>query len=395
MPENSEHTVAKYALLVSIYEKIAPVMTVQDIFEIILSELVKAIHGHYAVIQVITSEKRKRYYGYHVEEGSSFWEPNEYQQCPEYIQTSINAVAQEVTGENKSSLILFSNSVYSQLLNNEQPIGYVIVTYNPENSRPVQGELNDYIQAVVNQIIIILNQKRDLNETVHTEKLLLIDKILTTLIHDMKNPLSGVSGFVQLIEQKSDDESIKKYCTTILNSLSNLAKINNDLHTVVSDRPLELKIEQIEIPVLIEEFINELSETYSHAGIEITIDSEADAAVQADKEKLKQVFRHVMKNAKEAMPEGGTIRIKAFTVNDTVTIEFGDTGCGMPVDIQEQVFKPFVSFGKEYATGLGMTKAQKIIGEHKGTLTVASFLGIGTVFTINLPNTETEKEATQ
>ncbi len=93
------------------------------------------------------------------------------------------------------------------------------------------------------------------------------------------------------------------------------------------------------------------------------------------------------------MHEGGDIRIKAYGTDDRITIEIGDTGSGMPVHVQENIFQPFVSFGKEQTTGLGMTIAQNIIQGHKGTMSVASFLGIGTVFTINLPFAE--KEATR
>ncbi len=393
MSEKFEHPAATYALLVSLYEQITPVMTLQNIFEVVLSELVKAVQGQYAVIQVITSENRKWYYGYHSETGGTFWEPNEYHQCPEYIQNSINAVAREISDESESSPISFSNRIYNQLLNNGKPIGYVIVTLKTEKKRSDRDEDTKCIQAIAGQILVFLQQKRDFNETVHAERVLLVDKILATLIHDMKNPLSGISGFVQLIEQKSDDESVKRYCTTILNSLSQLSKICNDLHAIVNDRPLELARERIDIPALIAESVREQSETFSYAGIETTVETETHLTVHADREMLKQVFRHIMKNAKEAMPEGGKLRIKAFHIDNSVIVEFGDTGCGMPVDIQEQVFRPFVSYGKEHASGLGMTKAQKIIKEHNGALTVASFLGNGTVFTIHLPSAE--KEATQ
>lgn len=393
MQDKLQHTNTKYQLLTAIYEKITATMTLQEIFEVVLSELVTEIDGKSAIIQIINSENRKRYYGYHKEEGNTFWEPNEYNPCPEYMLQSIDMVAQEVPEKNDSALISFSNSVYAQFGPDSQPAGYIVILFNKEGSHTFSDEIQDVILAVVGQIKILLTHKRVVDETIQSEKISLIDKILSTLIHDMKNPLSGISGFVQLIEQKSDDESINKYCNTILDSLTHLAKINNELYTIVSGSPLKLNTEVLSLPTFLKEVVSDLLETYTHVGIDIAIESEENTWIDADKEKLRKVFRNILKNAKEAMPEGGNIRIKAYRTDDRITIEIGDTGCGMPVHVQENVFKPFVSFGKEQTTGLGMTVAQKIIQEHKGTVSVASFLGIGTVFTINLPCAE--KEATR
>lgn len=393
MQNKLQHTNTKYQLLTAIYEKITATMTLQEIFEVVLSELVTEIDGKNAVIQIINSENRKRYYGYHKEEGNTFWEPNEYYPCPEYMLQSIDMVAQEVPEKNDSALISFSNSVYAQFGPDSQPAGYMVIVFNKEGSHTFSDEIQDVILAVVGQIEIVLTHKRVVDETIQSEKISLIDKILSTLIHDMKNPLSGISGFVQLIEQKSDDETINKYCNTILDSLTHLAKINNELYTIVSGSPLKLNTEVLSLPTFLKEVVSDLLETYTHAGIDIAIESEENTWIDADKEKLRKVFRNILKNAKEAMPEGGNIRIKAYRTDDRITIEIGDTGIGMPVHVQENVFKPFVSFGKEQTSGLGMTIAQKIIQEHKGTVSVASFLGIGTVFTINLPCAE--KEATR
>jgi signal transduction histidine kinase len=393
MQDKLQHTNTKYQLLTAIYEKITATMTLQEIFEVVLSELVTEIDGKSAVIQIINSENRKRYYGYHKEEGNTFWEPNEYNPCLEYMLQSIDMVAQEVPEKNDNALIRFSNSVYAQFGPGSQPNGYIVIAFNKEEPHTFSDEIQDIIVAVVGQINILLTHKRVVDETIQSEKISLIDKILSTLIHDMKNPLSGISGFVQLIEQKSDDESINKYCNTILDSLAHLAKINDELYTIVSGSPLKMNTEVLSLPIFIKEVVGDLLETYTHAGIDIAIEPGENTWIVADREKLRKVFRNILINAKEAMPEGGNIRIKAYRIDDRITIEIGDTGSGMPVHVQENVFKPFVSFGKEQTTGLGMTIAQKIIQEHKGTVSVASFLGIGTVFTINLPCTE--KEATR
>ena len=145
---------------------------------------------------------------------------------------------------------------------------------------------------------------------------------------------------------------------------------------------------KISLSLVVKEIVDDLIETYNHSGIvvDLWIGNDTEAWVDADKEKIVIVIKHILKNAKEAMPDGGSIHIKVKKEGALAKVEIGDTGKGMPAHIQESLFRPFVSYGKENATGFGMAIAHRIISEHNGTISIASFLGKGTVISLHLPS---------
>ena len=104
-----------------------------------------------------------------------------------------------------------------------------------------------------------------------------------------------------------------------------------------------------------------------------------------DAGQVSQVIQNLVINAEEAMPEGGTITVTTALTGFHVSIRIGDTGCGIPKELQEKIFKPFFSTKGEKGTGLGLAICSKIITQHKGELRVESEIGKGTTFTIFLP----------
>jgi signal transduction histidine kinase len=106
--------------------------------------------------------------------------------------------------------------------------------------------------------------------------------------------------------------------------------------------------------------------------------------VMADPEQLKQVFVNLISNAVQAMSEGGTLTIETGQENGFVFIRFSDTGAGIPSDVLGKVFDPFVST-RDDGTGLGLTIVHRIVDDHDGHLEVTSEAGIGSAFTVWLP----------
>jgi len=117
----------------------------------------------------------------------------------------------------------------------------------------------------------------------------------------------------------------------------------------------------------------------------IVTNYEADVRVNIDSKEFYQGFKHIIKNACEAMPNGGDISLSTKLVNDKVSIIIKDNGVGIPNGFNEKIFEPFMSYGKRTGTGLGLSVTKKIVEEHHGSISANSDLGIGTTLTINLP----------
>ena len=107
-------------------------------------------------------------------------------------------------------------------------------------------------------------------------------------------------------------------------------------------------------------------------------------ATRGDEAQLRAVFLNLLRNAREAMPGGGTITVRTRPAEGGVEAEVGDTGGGIPPGDLTRIFEPFYST-KERGTGLGLAFTQQVIEEHGGTIRCESAVGRGTVFTLRLP----------
>ena len=124
------------------------------------------------------------------------------------------------------------------------------------------------------------------------------------------------------------------------------------------------------------------------AGKAITLQVETLYAgpIQIDVESIQQAFMNLVYNARDAMPEGGVLTIRSRLLEDgMVQFEFIDTGCGMSADIVERLFDPFVTAGKPFGTGIGMTIVKEILDEHHGKIEVESVVNEGTTVRLILP----------
>lgn len=217
------------------------------------------------------------------------------------------------------------------------------------------------------------------------EKIKFLRLVFSALIHDMRNPLSGISGFIQLIDQKSDDKAIKGYCNTVLESLKNLQQINNEFIDIIDGKNIELEKSHFPFSSVFDDLDDKLMETYRYAHVDLSFDIDNTIKILGDKEKLTKAFNNILDNSKEAISGGGKIAIAVTCDDFNATVVISDTGKGIPDHIQESIFKPFISYEKEEAIGLGLAYTQNIINGHDGTISVASQVGKGTELLITLP----------
>jgi len=101
-------------------------------------------------------------------------------------------------------------------------------------------------------------------------------------------------------------------------------------------------------------------------------------------DEIRQVFVNLINNAWQAMPQGGTLKIRSYIEEDMAQVEITDTGCGISPENMKKLFTPFFST-KTKGTGLGLAAVQRILERHRGKVKVRSRLGEGTTFIISLP----------
>lgn len=214
------------------------------------------------------------------------------------------------------------------------------------------------------------------------EKLAVIGQMAATIGHEIRNPLASLKGFAQLQHERYPETS--DYYSIMIEEIDRLDLIVNDLMYISKSKALQ--IEKANIKDIISYTISIMEQQAFAQNVKIETEmGEPLPLLDCDEKQLKQVFINLLKNAIEAMPEGGTIRITAQSLGDSqIAISVEDEGCGIKSEDIPNLKVPFFTT-KKGGTGLGLVITNKIIKEHHGDVNIESNVGKGTKVTVTLP----------
>jgi two-component system sensor histidine kinase PilS (NtrC family) len=227
--------------------------------------------------------------------------------------------------------------------------------------------------------------KRLETEMKQKEKWAAIGELSSNIAHEIRNPLASLKGSIEMLKEDSVSKNYKKRLMEIaLNEMERLDRIITDFLTYSRPTPPEFK--RFELHSMLDETI-ELLKNVEQNNISINKKYTGRLEVDADPQKMRQVFWNLGINSIEAMPEGGELIISTRNMDRYVEIIFKDFGAGIDGKNIEKIFYPFFTT-KENGTGLGLAIAYRIIEEHNGRINVNSSPGVGTTFEIILPKTD-------
>lgn len=227
------------------------------------------------------------------------------------------------------------------------------------------------------------------NELLNAEKLSAIGKFASIIIHDIKNPLTNIRAYAELIEKKLSkiegvSSSILRGTSVIMNEVDRLVVMTTELLDFTKGN-ISLDKEKVDLREYLLELIENVQGRAEKNNIQISFDSSAkEIFLLIDKLKMQRVFLNLINNAMEAIGEDGTIQITLEEKDNFVLWKIKDSGCGIPDSIANKIFEPFVS-GKNNGTGLGMAIVKSFVEKHEGTISVKSKVGEGTEMIISLP----------
>ncbi|MFP3390028.1 ATP-binding protein [Brevibacillus sp. SIMBA_040] len=215
-----------------------------------------------------------------------------------------------------------------------------------------------------------------------SEKLNLISELAASVAHEVRNPLTVVRGFVQLLGEETKPHK-NEYIKLVLNELDRAEFIISDYLNLAKPQA-EVK-DRLDITLIVRE-VSALMASYAVInGIEIVTSTKAEMFIYSNSSKVKQALMNLMKNGIEAMQEcGGVLYIKVEQVDAHIIITIRDEGSGMSKEQIAQIGLPFYST-KEKGTGLGLMVTCRIIEAMEGSVKIKSELGKGTVVTVRLP----------
>ncbi len=218
-----------------------------------------------------------------------------------------------------------------------------------------------------------------------SEKLAVIGELSTYIAHEIRNPLFAIGGFANAVLRNPDLDAVSRDKVNII--LQESKRLDKILKSIINfARPTEPQEKEISVNEVLEDIMHLFNLTCEEQGIHV--DTRLDPALanaKGDPELLKQCLINLIKNALEAMPEGGTLKLETFVEWEFVVIEVSDTGKGIPKVIRDKIFNPFYSTKENSGAGLGLAMTKKIMDDMGGSIDLLTQEGKGTSITVRLP----------
>lgn len=241
-----------------------------------------------------------------------------------------------------------------------------------------------------------LNEEKD---SLHKQKMLLekyatVGKLAASVVHEVNNPLDGIIRYANIILNQLDEQSvIKEYLLEIKKGLHRIGNITKSLlefsHLINSD---SLKTKRyVDLNELIDEALDMLKSKIT-GNIQIVKKCDIKILRVLDMG-LSHVLVNIIKNAIDAMPEGGVLEISAEIKDAVIYLSFKDTGVGIALSEKERIFEPFFTTKSvDKGTGLGLAICREILHKYDGQINVQSTQGEGSTFTVLIPKKYMENE---
>jgi len=255
------------------------------------------------------------------------------------------------------------------------------------------ARLYDNLQAKNRELEAALADLQEAqDELIRAERLSVVGRMASSIIHDLKNPMTTIKGFADLLGRSDlTPEARQHFSQTVVRTIDAFVGMTQEvLDYARGGTPLDIK------PANMGDFVQDicsfLKPEFTRHGLEIRTHLKYTGPVAMDRAKMWRVFINIANNAQDALDSGGIFMITSQLLDGEVEFWLADNGPGIPRAIRKTLFEPFVTHGKQYGTGLGLAIAKKIVEDHGGSIAAESRPGQGACFIIRIPHGEIPEE---
>jgi two-component system NtrC family sensor kinase len=235
-----------------------------------------------------------------------------------------------------------------------------------------------------------LKMERELREIqqalLQSEKLAAMGRLTSQIAHELNNPIYGIMNTLELLKTEIPPESKRRRILEL--SLSEIQRLSEMLRNMLSfSKPEEEARKRINLNDLLEGILLMMERQMRESNVRVVLDLDSQIPeVMASTNQMRQVMLNMFKNAKEAMPNGGTLTVRTANEDQKVSVHIQDSGVGIPEEIRNKIFEAFFTTKQKVkGVGLGLSVCYGIIKDHGGDIKVESEEGKGTTFIISLP----------
>lgn len=227
---------------------------------------------------------------------------------------------------------------------------------------------------------VALTREREVRQL--NMRLAFLGRMLASVAHDLRNPMTVVSGYAQIMPHEHNAERRQDYADRMLKEIDVMTSMVSDLLAYVKG-DTQLTLSPIDLQTLRKEMEDMLNAYCEPRGIHLHMEAQG-STVNLDLGRIKRILFNLGKNAIDALSVGGKISIRLTETAGTLSIQVSDNGPGIPPEILARLYEPFVT-SKKTGTGLGLSIVQRFVEDHHGTIEVRSDSTHGTTFEITLP----------
>jgi len=271
------------------------------------------------------------------------------------------------------------------LVDGEEVMGAVEIIDQRKKTR----EGSQWSEVDLKLLVLIASQAasaigfaRQRNEQSKTDRLASIGRMLAGLLHDLKTPMTIISGYGQLMAASDDAAQREAYVEQIQRQFDLMAGMTREV-LAFARGDTDLVVRKVYVNRYVEELATQLGAATAGRNIDFALEAKYDGIAYFDEQKLLRVFHNLARNAVEAMPDGGKLTVTVDKLDDLLTWSVRDSGPGIPTEVRGRLFELFAT-GKKGGTGLGLAIVKKILDDHHGTIAVETG-STGTNFVLKLP----------
>jgi signal transduction histidine kinase len=229
------------------------------------------------------------------------------------------------------------------------------------------------------------NNQYLIDELMRNERLSLLGSTISSVMHDLNNPLSCILAACDILHATKQDKLIDELTKVIRDAVDRMEGMTRELMEF-SRGTTKLELHRTTIEKLLKGLEYDFQRC-TELNIKVRREIQYDGEILIDRRRILRVFTNLLHNSCDSMKDvgGGQITFCVRRKRDMVCFEVSDTGCGIPADILPRIFEPFVTHGKTHGTGLGLAIVKAIVETHRGTIAVSSVRRSGTTFEIRIP----------
>ncbi|MFH1022452.1 MAG: ATP-binding protein [Planctomycetota bacterium] len=261
----------------------------------------------------------------------------------------------------------------------ERELADIIAAFN-ETTERLQGTQRQ-LQERVGMLSRELERKNE--ELLRKERLAFLGEMAAGVAHEIRNPLGGVELYASLLERDiAEGDPRRDLVGKILAGIRHMDRIVGDLLAFASNAAPEKRPARLRD--VLEESLAETAAAAESAEVRVVQEYADDASVPVDAALMNRVFTNLLRNAFEAAPRGGCVRVRTGRTGDRMAAAIEDNGPGVPADLKSRIFTPFFTT-KEKGTGLGLSIVHRIVEGHGGKVRIEDAAGGGARFVVELP----------